>query len=166
MTLIDKLNSVIGKAVSWLTLVLVLVIVIDVVLRYTFSITSAASFELEWHLFAAIFLLGAAYTLKEDKHVRVDVFYDRFSDRTKAFVNLIGSLILLLPFCAIAFWESLSFVQNSYELGETSPQPGGLPARWLIKSTIPLGFLLLGLQGISLITKSLNVVRNGRKKSV
>ena len=163
VTLIDKLNSAIGKAVSWLTLILVLVIVIDVILRYTLSITSAASFELEWHLFAAIFLLAAAYTLKEDKHVRVDVFYDRFSDKTKAWVNLIGGLTLLLPFCIVAFWESISFVQNSYFLKETSPQPGGLPARWLIKSTIPIGFLLLGLQGLSSITKSINTIAHGGK---
>ncbi|MEO9482617.1 MAG: TRAP transporter small permease subunit [Ekhidna sp.] len=163
MTVIDKLNSAIGKAISWLTLLLVLVIVIDVILRYSLSITSAASFELEWHLFAAIFLLGAAYTLKEDKHVRVDVFYDRFSNKNKAWVNLIGGLALLLPFCAIAFWESLSFVESSYKLSETSPQPGGLPARWLIKSTIPLGFLLLGLQGISSITKSIIIISHGRK---
>ena len=148
---------------SWLTLILVLVIVVDVLLRYTLSITTAASFELEWHLFAAIFLLGAAYTFKEDKHVRVDVFYDRFSDYTKAWVNLTGGLVLLLPFCAIAFWESLSFVQSSYQLGETSPQPGGLPGRWVIKSTIPAGFFLLGLQGISSIIKSLKILTDGRK---
>ncbi len=163
VTLIDKLNTAVGKATSWLTITLVLTIVIDVFLRYTLSITTAASFELEWHLFAAIFLLGAAYTFKEDKHVRVDVFYDRFSDNAKAWVNLIGGLTLLLPFCAVAFWESLSFVHNSYQLGETSPQPGGLPARWIIKSTIPAGFLLLGLQGISSITKSLITITHGRK---
>lgn len=126
--------------------------------------TSAASFELEWHLFAAIFLLGAAYTLQEDKHVRVDVFYHRFSDKTKAWVNLIGTLILLIPFCVISFSESLSFVNSSFQLGETSPQPGGLPARWIIKSTIPAGFFLLGLQGISLITKSLITLTDGRNK--
>ncbi|WP_436517962.1 TRAP transporter small permease subunit [Ekhidna sp. To15] len=157
------MNSTIGKVTSWLTLLLVFIIVIDVILRYSLSITSAASFELEWHLFAAIFLLGAAYTLKEDKHVRVDVFYDRFSDKTKAWVNLIGGLMLLLPFCVVAFWESLTFVQNSYMLNETSPQPGGLPARWIIKSTIPIGFLLLGLQGISSITKSIITISHGRK---
>lgn len=162
MTKVDKLNKAIGKAVSWLTLALVLVIVVDVVLRYTLNITSAASFELEWHLFAAIFMLGAAYTLQEDKHVRVDVFYDRFSDRKKAWVNLIGGLTLLLPFCIVAFVESLSFVKSSYMLAETSPQPGGLPARWIIKSTIPMGFLLLGLQGISSITKSIITIRNER----
>ncbi len=161
---IDKLNSLIGKLVSWLTVILVFIIVIDVSLRYIFSITSAASFELEWHLFAAIFLLGAAYTLKEDKHVRVDVFYNSFSERTKAWVNLIGSTFLLLPFCIIASWESLSFVQSSFQINETSPQPGGLPARWIIKSTIPLGFLLLGMQGISLIGKSLITILNERGK--
>lgn len=142
-----------------------LVIVADVILRYSLSITSAASSELEWHLFAAIFLLGAAYTLQEDKHVRVDVFYHRFSETSKAWVNLIGTITLLLPFCAIAFWESLSFVSSSFQLGETSPQPGGLPARWIIKSTIPTGFLLLGLQGISLISKSIITIKDGRKNS-
>ncbi|NQZ76313.1 MAG: TRAP transporter small permease subunit [Ekhidna sp.] len=161
VTFIDNLNKAIGKAVSWLSLILVLVIVVDVILRYTLSITSAASFEMEWHLFAVIFLVGAAYTLQEDKHVRVDVFYHKYSEKTKAWVNLVGTLVLLLPFCCIAFWESLSFVGSSYELSETSPQPGGLPARWVIKATIPLGFFLLGLQGISVIFRSISTI-NGR----
>ncbi|MEQ8905356.1 TRAP transporter small permease subunit [Ekhidna sp.] len=165
MTVIDKLNNVIGKGVSWLTLVLVLIIVIDVILRYSLSITSAASFEMEWHLFAAIFLLGAGYTLKEDKHVRVDVFYHRFTERSKAWVNLIGTIFLLFPFCAIGFWESLSFVFSSFQLGETSPQPGGLPARWIIKSTIPLGLILLGLQGTSLIMQSIKTIAHGGEEN-
>lgn len=160
MNLIDKINTLIGKAVSWLTLLLVIIIVIDVALRYLFSITSAVSFELEWHLFAAIFLLGAAWTFQEDKHVRVDVFYHRFSEKRKSWVNLIGTIVLLLPFCAVGFWESLSFVESSFLLNETSPQPGGLPARYLIKSTIPIGFLLLGLQGISIIFDSFKIIRN------
>ncbi|MEO9872800.1 TRAP transporter small permease subunit [Ekhidna sp.] len=164
MTLIDKLNNTIGKAVSWLTLLLVLVIVVDVILRYSLSMTSAASFELEWHLFAIVFMLGASWALQEDKHVRVDVFYHKFSEVSKAWVNLVGTIVLLLPFCAVAFWESLSFVKTSYLLGETSPQPGGLPMRYIIKSTIPIGFLLLGLQGISLSIKSLKTILNGRKK--
>ena len=155
MKLIDRLNSAIGKAISWLSLLLVLVIVVDVAMRYIFSITSAASFELEWHLFAVIFLLGAAYTLQQDKHVRVDVFYHRFSEKGKAWVNLVGSLTLLLPFCIVAFWESLSFVQSSYVFRETSPDPGGLPARYVIKAAIPTGFFLLGLQAISEFLKSL-----------
>ena len=157
---IDSAVSFIGSMTSWLSLLLVLVIVIDVILRYTLSITSAASFELEWHLFAAIFLLGAAWTLQEDKHVRVDVFYHRFSDRKRAWVNLIGTLVLLLPFCTVGFWESISFVKSSYSIGEVSPQPGGLPARWIIKATIPIGFLLLTLQGFSCIFSSIKTLRH------
>ncbi|MEM6736189.1 MAG: TRAP transporter small permease subunit [Bacteroidota bacterium] len=160
MQWIDKMNIAIGKATSWLTLVLVLIIVFDVAFRYLFSITSAATFELEWHLFAAIFLLGAAWTLQEDKHVRVDVFYHNFSERKKAWINLIGTLLFLIPFCIIGFWESLSFVKHSYILRETSPQPGGLPARYVIKSSIPIGFFLLGLQSISVLLKSLKTINN------
>jgi len=159
MNLIDQLNSAVGKIVSWLTLLLVLIIVLDVALRYLFSITSAASFELEWHLFATIFLLGSAWTLKEDRHVRVDVFYHRFSEKNKAWVNLLGSLILLFPFCLVGFWESLSFVYSSFMLNETSPQPGGLPARYIIKSTIPIGFLLLGLQGFSMMLRAAKTIK-------
>lgn len=148
---IDKISEVLGRGVSWLSALLVVVIVADVVLRYFFSITSAASFELEWHLFATLFLLGAAWTLKEDRHVRVDVFYQAFSNRQKAWVNLLGTLLLLLPFCVVGLLQSIPFVKSSYILNEISPQPGGLPARYLIKSTIPLGFFTLGLQGVSLV---------------
>jgi TRAP-type mannitol/chloroaromatic compound transport system permease small subunit len=163
VVIIDKLVKYVGTFVSWLTLLLVIVIVVDVALRYLFNTTSAASFELEWHLFAAIFLLGAAYTLQQDKHVRVDVFYHRFSEKTKAWINLIGTLLLLLPFCVVAFWESISFVQSSFAVNETSPDPGGLPARYLIKSAIPIGFLLLGLQGINLLLKSASdLLKNDR----
>lgn len=158
MKAIDSIISSIGKGVSWLSLILVLVIVVDVFLRYVFSITSAASFELEWHLFAVLFLLGASWTLQEDKHVRVDVFYHRFSKRTQAVVNLMGTVLLLLPFCAVAFYESLSFVESSWQVRETSPQPGGLPYRYLIKACIPAGFLLLGLQGISQGFKALKTI--------
>ncbi|MEP1097754.1 MAG: TRAP transporter small permease subunit [Cyclobacteriaceae bacterium] len=162
MAIIDKIVKQVGTLVSWLTLLLVVVIVIDVALRYLFNTTSAASFELEWHLFAAIFLLGAAYTLQQDKHVRVDVFYHRFSDKTRAWVNLTGTVLLLLPFCTVAFWESLSFVENSYAVRETSPDPGGLPARYVIKAAIPAGFFLLGLQGVNLVLKSVSkILDNG-----
>lgn len=158
MLLIDRLTKGVGIGISWLTLVLVLVIVVDVFFRYVFNITSAASFETEWHLFGAIFLLGAAYALQQDKHVRVDVFYHKFSEKTKAWVNLIGTIFLLLPFCGVAFWESISFVKNAYLIKETSPDPGGLPARYIIKSAIPIGFLLLGLQGLSIVLQSLQKI--------
>lgn len=161
---IDTLNNGIGKAVSWLSLVLVLIIIADVCMRYAFSVTSSASFELEWHLFAAIFLLSAGWTLQHDKHVRVDVFYQNFSAEKKAWVNLTGTLLLLLPLCVVGVVEGFQFTKNAYLMGETSPDPGGLPGRFIIKSTIPLGFLLLGLQGISMIINNFYVlIQNGKE---
>ncbi len=152
--IIDQFNDLIGKTISWMALILVLLIVVDVFLRYVFQFSSPAVFELEWHLFAALFLLGAGWTFKNDQHVRVDLFYQKFSEKGKAVVNLMGSLILLLPFCIVGFVESLDFTLNSLNIGETSPDPGGLPARYLIKSCIPISFLLLGLQGVSVVLKS------------
>ncbi len=151
---IEKVNEWVGKTVSFLSIILVLVIITDVLLRYFFNYTSAASFELEWHLFAALFLLSAGWTLQQDRHVRVDLFYQRFSAKGKAFVNLIGTLFLLLPFCVIGFWESLPFVKNSFMVNEMSPDPGGLPARYIIKSTIPGAFFLIGLQAVAIVLKS------------
>lgn len=155
---IDGLNDLVGKTVSWLSLILVLLIVVDVFLRYALKFSVPATFELEWHIFAAIFLLGSGWTLRNDQHVRVDLFYQRFSEKGKSWVNLIGSLALLLPFCIVGFTESLDFVVNSWKVSETSPDPGGLPARYLIKSCIPVGFFLIGLQGISMALKSLQAI--------
>jgi TRAP-type mannitol/chloroaromatic compound transport system permease small subunit len=156
--IIDAVNSWIGKIVAWLTLVLVILICTDVALRYIFSFSQAGFYELEWHLFAAVFLLGAAYTLRYDKHVRVDVFYSRFSNKTKAWVNLIGTCLFLMPFCFVIVYTSIAFVGDSYAILESSPDPGGLPYRFIIKSTIPLGFGLLLLQGLSEILKSISVI--------
>ena len=155
---IDKTNMIIGRVFSWLTTLLVLIICFDVLMRYVFSSSYAAVTEMEWHLFAAIFMMGAAYTLKQDKHVRVDVFYARFSDKGKAWVNLLGTLLFLMPFCIVVIQSAIPFVQNSYRVLETSPDPGGLPARFIIKSVIPLGFSLLLLQGISEILKSVKTL--------
>jgi TRAP-type mannitol/chloroaromatic compound transport system permease small subunit len=157
---IDKINTKIGHAVSWLSLILVLVIIADVFMRYAFNYSSAASFELEWHLFAILFLISAGWTLLEDKHVRVDVFYHRFSPKKKALVNLIGVLLMLLPLCYVGIIEGWKFVANAYAVGETSPDPGGLPARYIVKAMIPIGFILLGLQGISLVLKSILDLRS------
>ncbi|MCR9250421.1 MAG: TRAP transporter small permease subunit [bacterium] len=160
MNAIDTLNEYVGKAVSWLTTILVLVICFDVIMRYLFTWSSAAVFELEWHIFASIFMVGSAYALKHDKHVRVDLFYSKFSEKKKAWVNLIGTLIFLFPFCIVIIWTSIPFVQNSFRILETSPDPGGLPARFIIKSTIPIGFILLLLQGVSIVTNSLKTIVN------
>lgn len=152
----------IGKGVSWLSFVLVIVIVFDVLLRYFFNYTSAASFELEWHLFAALFMLSAAWALQQDRHVRVDLFYQKLSTKGKAWVNLLGMIMLLLPFCAVAAFESISFVKASYFVKETSPDPGGLPARYIIKSIIPISFSLLFIQGVLEIIKSIATITKPR----
>ncbi len=151
---IDRLNEVVGQGVSWLTTLLVLVFVYDVTMRYMFNQTSVAIFEVEWHLFAMIFLLGAGFAFKHDRHVRVDLFYAKFLPRTKALVNLLGSLLFLVPFCLVGIYYASNFAYQSFLIGEGSSDPGGLPYRFVIKSMIPLGLSFLLLQGISLILKS------------
>ena len=155
---IQYLTRFLGKTISWSSLILTFIIVTDVFFRYVFSITSAATFEIEWHLFGLMFLLGAAWTLDQDKHVRVDLFYQRFGPKTKALINLIGTLIFLIPFCWVTLITSIDFVQSSFLLNETSPDPGGLPARYLIKSAIPVGFGLLMLQGVVLMLNSIKTL--------
>jgi TRAP-type mannitol/chloroaromatic compound transport system permease small subunit len=151
----DTVNEKVGFGVSWLTALLVLVVCYDVFTRYLLRNSIVAVQELEWHLFAVIFLVGAAYTLKHNRHVRVDVFYTRFSERTRAWIDFTGSLIFLIPLCILAIWTSRMFVFTSYMIGETSPDPGGLPARFILKSAIPIGFFLLLLQGVALALGSL-----------
>ncbi len=151
---IDRLNDGVGKAVSWLTLLLIIVVGLDVIMRYLFNETQAWVPELEWHLFALIFLLGAGYTLRHDRHVRVDLFYKRFSVRDQALVDLVGTLVLLLPWCLVLLLYAWYYAYESWRIQEGSPDPGGLPARYLIKLAVPLGLLLLFLQGIALAIKA------------
>ena len=151
----DGLNECVGRGIAWLTAALVAVVCYDVFTRYLLKNSLVAVQELQWHLFALIFLIGAAYSLKYDKHVRVDVFYSRFSPRTRAWVNFIGSVLFLIPFCAIVIISSQTFVSSAFRIGETSPDPGGLPGRWVLKAAIPVGFALLLLQGLALACRSL-----------
>ncbi len=140
-----------GKLISWLVIILVLLVSYDVAMRYIFNQGSIAIQELEWHLFSLIFLLGAAYTLKHDEHVRLDLFYQSnfSSERLRAWINLIGSLVILIPVCCLIFNTSWFFALNAFNFQEGSPDPGGLPYRWILKAAIPFGFLLLIIQGIS-----------------
>ncbi|PIB36321.1 hypothetical protein BFP72_13415 [Reichenbachiella sp. 5M10] len=158
--LIDRLTERTGQGVSYLSLMLVILIGIDVMLRYLFNWNSSANQELEWHLFAALFLLGAAYTLKHDKHVRVDVFYSNFSPLTKSWINLIGTLLFLIPFCVVLLMTSIPFVMDAWHINESSAEPGGLPHRFIIKSTIPMCALLLLLQGIAILLHSISQILN------
>ena len=146
---INLLNEQVGRAVSWLTAALVLLICYDVFSRYALSHTSAWTMELEWHLFALIFLLGAGYALRHDKHVRVDLFYASFSARDKALVNLLGGLLFLLPLCVVLMYATFQYAWMSYLIREGSPDPGGLPARYVIKFSIFLAIGLLFLQGLA-----------------
>ncbi len=150
---IDLLNEKVGRATAWLTSALVLVVCYDVFTRYFLRHTTVAVLELEWHLFSVIFLLGAAFTLKDNRHVRVDVFYVRFSPKLRALVDLIGTIVFTIPFSVVAIIASRNFVWNSWLVGEKSPDPGGLPGRYLLKAMIPLAFVLVLLQAISQIIK-------------
>ena len=151
------LSSLSGALCTVLVPILVLLVSYDVAMRYLFSSGSVMLQELEWHLFAMIFLLGAANTLKHDEHVRVDIVYRhrRLSDKTRAVINLVGSVFFLLPFCALLIVYSWDFLASSWAVSERSPDPGGLPARWLIKAVLPLGFLLLLIEGIALTLRCL-----------
>lgn len=152
---IDTINEYIGRGVAWVTLGLVLVVFVDVVMRYLFNTSFVFTQELEWHLFGFIFLIGAGYTLLHDGHVRVDIFYRRLGARGRAWVNFIGVLVFLLPGCILIIITSWKFVYNSWSILEGSPDPGGIPLRFIVKGTITVGFALLCLQGLSLGAHSL-----------
>ncbi len=155
---IEHITEWTGRATSWLVLGMVLLIAYDVAMRYLFHSGSVALQELEWHLFALVFLLGAAYTLKHDDHVRVDVLYQSrwLNDRGRAWVNFLGTLMFLLPFCVLIIISAWPFLHDSFVHGEGSPDPGGLPHRWLLKAAIPVGFGLLLLQGIATALRALH----------
>jgi TRAP-type mannitol/chloroaromatic compound transport system permease small subunit len=136
--------------VAWVTLGLVLVVFIDVVMRYLFNTSFVFTQELEWHLFGFIFLIGAGYTLLHDGHVRVDIIYQRLSHKGRAWVNLFGVLLFLIPGCLLVISTSWKFTVTSYAMLEGSPDPGGIPFRFLLKGCMPVGFTLLLMQGISL----------------
>ena len=159
ISLVDNINNKVGKLVSWLTLALVILVCFDVLRRYFLNRTDAWIMELEWHMFAIIFLLGAAYTFKESKHVRVDLFYSQFSNKNKALLNIIGGLVLLVPFCILLIYITSSYAYDSYLLGEGSPDPGGLPHRFIIKSLIPFAFILLLLQAIAEVLKNIKLYK-------
>ena len=152
---LDSLAETTGRLTAWLALLLVLVMFSVVVLRYLFEFGSIALQESTLYLHASLFMLGAAYTLKVDGHVRVDIFYRRLSAHGKALVNLLGTLLLLLPVCGFMVWISWDYVTTAWALRESSPEAGGLPLVYLLKTLIPLGALLLIIQGVSLMLHSL-----------
>jgi len=147
---LDHLVGGIGKAAAWLTLLLVILVAGDVLMRYIWRVSSVAEQELEWHVLAVIALIGASYTLQQGEHVRVDVFYQRYGLRLKRWMDVLLPALIVVPTMLFIAWQSLDFVRMSWEISEGSPDPGGLPGRYLIKAFVPLGFFLVALQGIGM----------------
>ena len=160
---IDRVNERIGRLVGWLTLAMVLIGAYNAVARYLgrylgTDLSSNAYLELQWYFFSLVFLLAASYTWQRDAHVRVDLLYGRLSDRGRAWIDLVGTLFLMLPFTAVALWLSWPSVRNSWAVREVSPDPGGL-ARYPIKTVILFAFALLILQGISQVIKQVAILQ-------
>ncbi len=154
INIVNFINENIGKAASWLTGILVVLVCGRVLGRMLFDSEPVWLPELEWHLFAMIFLLAAGYTMKHDKHVRVDLFYADFSEKDKALVNLAGALLFLIPWCFLIIYVSYDYALGSFKILEGSPNPNGLPFRFIIKSMIPIGASLLLLQAMAMVADS------------
>ena len=150
--LIDSVNEKIAGAVSWALLLAVVICAGNALMRYLFNYSSNAWLEIQWYLYAAIFMLASAHTLRRDDHVRIDVIVGRFSRRTQVWIDLLGFLFFLLPVCGVILWFGIPFAMSSIESQEMSSNAGGLIV-WPAKILVPLGFLLLILQGLSEIIK-------------
>ncbi|NNF13074.1 MAG: TRAP transporter small permease subunit [Gemmatimonadetes bacterium] len=168
--MIDALNDRIGVMIRWLALFMVLVGAISAVVRYfarsqqwTLNLTPAT--EIQWYFFSIIFLLGAAYGLNHNVHVRVDVMYERYSAKTQAWIDLAGSVLFLIPFSLMMLWVSYPAVRASWQVREASPDPGGLP-RYPIKILILVSFVLLVLQAFSQIVKQVDVILGNRERVI
>jgi len=158
--MIDKTIKYLGYLTAFTVAILVLLVVYDATARYLFSTGSIALQELEWHLFDVIILLGIAYTLRENSHVRVDIFYASYSDKKKALTNLISSLFFILPFSILIVYVGIGFVEMSFAQNEASSNPGGLEYRYLVKALLPLAFFFLSLQAIKDSVKNFKLWRS------
>jgi TRAP-type mannitol/chloroaromatic compound transport system permease small subunit len=161
--MVDRLDEQVGQALKWLVLFASLISAGNALMRYTIHYSSNAFLEIQWYLFGAMFLLAAGYALKHGEHVRVDVFFSKMSPRTQAWVDVVGTILFLMPMAVIISWLSIPMVVNSYKIHEYSSDAGGL-LRWPIKIMIPLGFALLALQGLAEIIKKTAIARGIRER--
>jgi len=151
---IDIFTDRSGRLLAWLVLGMALLTTVIVVMRYGFNAGSIMTQEAVVYMHGCLFMLGTAYALKSEAHVRVDIFYRNFSPRTRAWVNSLGGIVFLLPLCAFIGFSSWTYVTESWLIRETSPEPGGIPAVFLLKSIIPLMALNLFLQGLAEILRN------------
>ena len=158
---IERIVTIMGKALAVVLLLMVLNVAYDVMMRYLFRASSVGMQEMEWHLFSIIILFGVGVALTHEAHVRVDFLYDRMQTKTKAWINIIGTLLLLMPLALLILSGSFGFVHDAYVMNEISEDPGGLPYRWIIKAMIPLSFLFLLLSAAGYILQNINSLRKG-----
>lgn len=159
--LFDRISDITGKAVAWLTLVMVAVTAVVVIMRYVFDAGMIWLQESVIWMHAAVFMVGAAYTLLDEEHVRVDIFYRSMSEKRRAIVDLIGVILFLLPLCGYLAWAAYDFAAVSWSMGETSREPGGLPypAIPLMKSLVIVMPVVVALQGVSMMMRSISILR-------
>ena len=155
---IDALNETIGRAVIWLVLVMVLVSAVNAMARYALNMSSNAWLELQWYLFAGVFLLCSGYTFLHNEHIRIDVVASRFTRRTQLWIDVFGTVFFLLPMAIIILWLSWPIFMNAWVSNEMSSNAGGL-IRWPARLLVPVGFFLLTLQGISELIKRIAILR-------
>ncbi len=160
---IDNFTDRFGRLLAWLSLGMALVTALIVILRYGFSIGSILAQESVIYMHGALFLLGAAYTLKVGAHVRVDIFYREFSDTTKAWINSLGGIVFLLPLCVFIAASSWNYVAESWAMREASPEPGGIPAVFVLKTLIPAAAINLALQGVAEVLRSALALAGSRE---
>lgn len=156
---IEKMNDRIGRVMGWIMFALVLLVTGDVISRYIFNTGAVIIQELEWWMFSIVFLSCAGYTFLYDEHVRVDIFYGRVSKKWQNIIDITCAFIFLFPMCLLLMWTSYWFIKASWEVGEYSPDPGGLPAYYVLKAFIPLGFFLLALQGIANVYRKIRAYK-------
>ncbi|ANJ68268.1 C4-dicarboxylate ABC transporter permease [Halothiobacillus diazotrophicus] len=152
---LDRVIELIGQTTAWLTLLLVLLVAFDVGARYLFHVSWVPEQEFEWHVLAVIALIAASFTLQQGEHVRVDVFYQHYSEHVKRWLDVLLPIVIVVPVGLFIAYMSLHFVEMSYAINEGSPDPGGLPDRWLLKAFVPIGFALVALQGVAMFLLAL-----------
>ncbi|MFH2092984.1 MAG: TRAP transporter small permease subunit [Pseudomonadota bacterium] len=160
----DRVSKFLGQFTAGMMILMLINVFYDVIMRYLFQSGSIAMQEMEWHLFSILLLIGVSYALFEDGHVRVDLIYDRLTIQKQAVINIVGSIVFLIPFSLLIGFGSIDFVLEAFHTHEISGDPGGLTHRWIIKALVPSSFFLLIFSTIGVIVQNINRYRGIPKK--